>query len=343
MSKAIKIVVIIASSLVGIGILFMGLAFAFGGTDMLVKNNPDINVKMVSATFDEVDIVNVKDVSNDVKITKSEKNQVKVTYAVSDKFSYYVKQIDNTLQVEYDDFRHWYDFITIFGSFREPDLTIELPEKTLKELNVKTSSGSIEANSVNAEVTTLKTTSGRVEVGGNVGDLTANATSGSVKVNADTQAEMAVVGTTSGKVQVSGNIKGDVIADNTSGGIILENLKCKNVYAKASSGRIDADNLAVKSIKAEVSSGRVTFDNVICTGDMDVKTTSGSINLDGVDAENYDLNTTSGGIKAEILTAKLYNVKSNSGSVRTPEFDSNANGVLNAKATSGSVTIELAD
>ena len=343
MSKAIKITVIIASILVGIGILSMGLAVAFGGMDVFMKNSKDFNVTMVSATFDEVDVLNVNGVSNDIKVIKSENNQVKVTYPVSEKFSYYVKQIDDTLQIEYDDLRHWYDYIVIFGSFRVPDLTIELPEKTFKELNIKSTSGHIEANSVDSLTTNLKTTSGHIEVGGNAGDLTVAATSGGVKVNSDTQAETAYISATSGKIEVSGNIKGDVIADNSSGGIILSDLNCDNVDAKCTSGKITADNLSVTSIKANVSSGRIDFDNVICTGDMDLKTTSGSINLDSVDAENYDLNTTSGSIKAKILSPKLYNVKSNSGSERTPEFGSNAKGVLNAKATSGSIKIELAD
>lgn len=343
MRKSLKIVLIIASSLVGFGILCMCLAVGLGGTDMFFTNNAKNDVKIMSATFDEVDIINVKDVSNDVKIIKSEDNQVKVTYGTSEKFSYYVKEIDGTLYVEYDDFRHWYDYIVIFGKLSEPDLIIEVPEKTLNELNIKCTSGDIEAKSVNSLVTNLKTTSGGVEVGGNVGDLTVNATSGYVKLNADTQAEMAVVSTTSGKLTLSGNVKGDVIADNTSGDIVFEDLKCKNLDAKTSSGKIKGENLTLASVKADTISGGIEFDNTVCTGDMTLEATSGSIKLESVDAANYDLHTTSGGIKAEILTAKLYNVKSTSGSVKTPGFDANAEGVLNAKATSGSIKIKLAD
>ncbi len=343
MSKAIKVVLIIASSLVGFGILCMGLAVAFGGTDMFFKNNVNYDVKLMSATFDEVDVVNVKDISNDVKIIKSEDNQVKVTYGVSEKFSYYLKQIDGTLYIEFDDLRNWYEYIIPFGRIIEPDLTIELPEKTLKELNVKCTSGDIEANSVNSEVTILKSTSGSIEVGGNVGDLTATSTSGSVEIKENTKAEMAVVSSTSGKVEISGDVKGDVIADNTSGGIILSDLKCENVDAKTTSGKIKGGNLELTSIKADSLSGGVELNDAVCTGDMDLESTSGSIKVYSVDAENYDLNTTSGGIKARILTSKLYNAKSTSGSVRTPDLDVNAKGVLNAKATSGSIKIELAD
>lgn len=343
MRKSLKVVLIIASSLVGFGILCMCLAVAFGDADMFFKDNRKIDVKIMSATFDEVDIINIKDVSNDVKILKSEDEQVKVTYGVSDKFSYYLKQLDGTLYVEYDDFRHWYDYIIPFGRIIEPDLIVEIPEKTLNELNIKCTSGDIEAKSVNSLLTNFKTISGDIEVGGNVGDLTATATSGDVKLNADTQADMAVVSTTSGKLELSGNVKDDVIADNTSGGIDLDNLKCKNVDAKTTSGKIKGEDLAIKSLKADTSSGGISMKDTVCTGDMTLEATSGSINLESVDADNYDLHTTSGSIKAEILTAKLYNVKSTSGSERTPELDANAKGILTAKSTSGSIKIELAD
>lgn len=343
MRKSLKVVLIIASSLVGIGILCMCLAVAFGGTELFVKNYDKIDVKVMSATFDNVDIINVKDAANDVKILQSQNDQVKVTYGVSDEFSYYVKQIDDTLYVEYDDFRHWYDYLFMFGKFNEPDLIIEVPEKTFSELNVKCTSGDIEAKSVNSLVTNLNSTSGDIEVGGDVGDLTATATSGDVKVNAGTNAEMAVISTTSGKLELSGNVKGDVIADNTSGGIVCDDLKCENLDAKTTSGKIKGENLTLKSLRADSISGGINMKNAICTDDMTLEATSGSINLDSVDAANYDLHTTSGSIHADILTAKIYNVKSTSGSVRVPDSAIGSNGTFNAKTTSGSIKVQVED
>ena len=343
MRKSLKVVLIIASSLVGIGILCMCLAVAFGGTELFAKNYDKIDVKVMSATFDNVDIINVKDAANDVKILQSQNDQVKVTYGVSDEFSYYVKQIDDTLYVEYDDFRHWYDYLFMFGKFNEPDLIIEVPEKTFSELIVKCTSGDIEAKSVNSLVTNLNSTSGDIEVGGNAGDLTATATSGDVKVNAGTNAEMAVISTTSGKLELSGNVKGDVIADNTSGGIVCDDLKCENLDAKTTSGKIKGENLTLKSLRADSISGGINMKNAICTDDMTLEATSGSINLDSVDAANYDLHTTSGSIHADILNAKVYNVKSTSGSVRVPDSATGSNGTFNAKTTSGSIKVQVED
>lgn len=346
MRNSVKVILIVASSLVGFGILCLCLSFALGGADSMFKSDSNPNIKTLTATFDEVESINVKDTSNTVRIIKSENDYVKVKYTESDDYNYYIKNDNGKLTVEYNVLSKWYENIFLFNinwSYVDTDVVIEVPDTTLQELNVKSTSGSIEAKEVNAVVTNLKSTSGSVEVGGKVGDLTASATSGSVKVSKDTEADFMCVSTTSGRLSFGGNVKGDVVADNTSGGIEIENLKCDNLDVENTSGRITGENLSVASIKAGNNSGGIKLDNAVCTGDMNLETTSGSITLDSVDAKNYDLRSTSGGIKAEILSPKLYNTKSNSGSERTPDLDPNADGILNAKTTSGSIKIELAD
>lgn len=344
MRKSIKVLLIVASSLVGIGILSLCISFALGGVDLMFKPSYDVEVKAMTATFDEVNIININDVSNNVKIIKSADNHVKVKYSISEDYNYYIKQIDDTLYIEYNELREWYNNIFRFNfNFYGYDLVVEVPEKTLAELNVKCTSGSIDADSINSLVTTLKTSSGSIDVGGNVGVLSATATSGSIDLNSDTVADSVTVKTTSGKLTVSGNVKGDVIVDNTSGGIEVSNLLCTKADLHTTSGRIKSENVKASDVKADSVSGRIAFDDVICTGDMNLAATSGSIELNSVDAANYDINTRSGSIKAEILSPKLYNVKSTSGSEKTPELDADATGVLSAKATSGSIKIELAD
>lgn len=307
MNKAIKILLIVASSLVGIGIICLCLSMAFGGVDTMFKSGFDSNIKTLTATFDEVEAIDVKDTSNSVRIVKSEKDYVTVKYTESDDYNYFIKNDDGKLTVEYNEIGKWYEKIVNFSvNFQNTDVVVEVPDGTaLKELNVKSSSGSIEAKDVDSLVTTLKSTSGRVEVGGKVGDLTASATSGSVTVRENTEAEFMCLSTTSGSIR--------------------------------------GEKLRVASIKAENKSGGIKLDNAICTGDMNLETTSGSINLSDADAKNYDLNSISGSIKAEILSPKLYNTKSTSGGEKTPELDPNADGILNAKSTSGSIKIELAD
>ncbi len=339
MRKSIKVTLFIASGLVGIGLLLMCLSVALGGLDMFFNSNK-VDVKRVTATFENVDTINVKDVSCDVKIIKSQDDKVKVTYGESEKFTYFVEQIDNTLFVELDDYRHWYDYIFAFANY-DFDLVVEVPEKTLNELNVKCTSGDIEALSIKSLVTTLQTTSGDVEVGGNVGVLYASATSGDVKVNSDTKAESIDVNANSGKINLSADVENDVKVKNTSGRVTVNNLNCGNISLDLTSGRIEGKNINATSIKADTISGRISLTDAVCTGDMTIETTSGGIDLERVDAQNYDLQTTSGSIRAEILTPKFYNVKSKNGAY--PANNGTEQGMFNAKTTSGSIDVDVVE
>lgn len=342
MRKSIRVILFAALGLVVTGMLFTGLAVATGGTEMLFNFKENSVSDYVSATFDEVDFVDIDNVSGNVEIVKSVTDQVKVTYAQSEDFEYKVICENKMLSVKFEDFRKWYNNIFFFG-YGDTGLVVELPEKTLKELNIKTTSGNIDAKDLNAAATNLKTTSGYIEVGGNVGTLNAHATSGRVEVLGSAKAEEMNIGCTSGRVSVSGDVKGDVIAQNTSGGMNIENLTCRNLDAKCSSGKLSGKNIKAESVKGDVVSGGINLEDAICTGDMNLESTSGRIVLKSVDAKNYDLSSTSGGIKAEILSPKIYDTDATSGSEKTPAFDADATGVLKAKTTSGSIKIELAD
>lgn len=321
MRKSVKVILIVASSLVGIGILCLCMSIALGGFNLIFKPSSSLNYSVMTATFDEVEVLEIDDMSNDVRIVTSENDEVKVTYAMSENFGYYLKQIDNTLIIEYDDFREWYEFIGIF-SLRDYDLIVELPEKALDKLTVKTVSGDIEAKEIMSKETALSSTSGSVKAGGNVGGLSVSSVSGDIWLNANTVAEKVALSTTSGDINLSGVFATDVAIGTTSG----------DINAKA---------LSLSSAEVDTMSGDVEFENVSCDYDMKIETTSGDMELEFVDADNYYLSSTSGEIDAKILTAKVYNVKSISGSIDVPQTVMLDGGYFNAETTSGDIEIEL--
>ena len=86
MRKFCKVLLITAGIIVGIGIVLCALGFAFGGGDFMRTMSRDY--KSMSATFDEVEIIEVIESSNKVKIEKSSTDEVKVTYSVCEDYSY---------------------------------------------------------------------------------------------------------------------------------------------------------------------------------------------------------------------------------------------------------------
>lgn len=340
MRKSVKVILIIASSLVGIGILFLGLSIAFGGMNLIFKPSGSGSYTVLTATFDEVDVLEISDVSNDVRIVKSDSDEVKVTYGMSENFGYYLKQIDDTLIIEYDDFREWYEFIGIF-SLRNQDLVVELPEKALEKLTVKTVSGNIKATEILADETVLQSTSGNITAGGNAGELSASTVSGDIQLNTDTVAENVKISATSGELRLSGDFGGDLEVSTMSGDINLRDILAKAANISTTSGDIEAKALYLASAEVDSMSGDIEFNDVTCSDDMTVDTTSGDMELEFVDADNYFISSTSGEVDAKILTAKVYNVKSTSGSIEVPQTVMLDGGIFSAETTSGDIEVKV--
>ena len=339
MKKSCKILLIIAGILIGTGVVFCVLGFVFGGGDSMGVVSKKCTQK--SATFDEVEVIEVLETSNDVKIIKSSTDSVKVTYSVCENFGYKLSNSEGRLKIEFDDYRKWYEYLRFIGS-NIPDLVIEVPDKTLKELNVKTSSGDIEALTLNSLATNLKSYSGKIEISGSVGELDVSTSSGSVQLNHKVSGENANISATSGAVKITGDFKGNLNAKLTSGRLHLSGVYAKEATLENTSGSIYAEGLTAATIHTSVTSGSVTFYDVHSVYDMNITSVSGSLNLEKTISDNYNLQTTSGSIKAIINEPKIYDVSSVSGRIRTPEQDVNAKGLLIARTTSGSIKIELA-
>ena len=321
MRKSVKVFVIIASSLVGIGILFLCLSFLMGGANLLFKPNGfAVDYKLNTATFDEVDSIEVIDISNDVKIVKGESGAVKVTYAESEKFGYSLKQHGGKLTVEYKDYRQWFEFFGIFIGY-DYNLVVEVPEEKLDSLDVSNVSGDVLVDDIRANEVNLKTTSGDITTSGNMGDLHTSSTSGAVSV--------------------SGTFDGDVKASCTSGEIKLNNITAKDVNLSVTSGDIKINNANLSSVETDTMSGDIELEKLICTGDIDADTTSGDVEFDSVNAENYTVNTTSGKVDAEILEPKIYNVSTVSGNTNVPKNISSSEGYFNAETVSGNIKVEV--
>ncbi len=339
MRKSCKVLLIVAGVFIGIGAIFCAMGFAFGGGNFMSDINRSYN--QMSATFDEVEVIDVFAGSSNVVIKESATKDTKITYSVSEDFSFDVNKTGKKLSVEFKDYRKWFEFIRFIGAGK-CEVIIEVPDNTLDSLEVKTSSGSIEAKTLNSLVTKLTATSGSIEAGGTVGEMTISCSSGSIKVVEGTRGESLDAKGTSGSLWISGDFKKELKAKITSGRITLKDVSAEKTTLENTSGSINAENVKAATVDTASSSGSISFYDVISSGDMYVRSTSGSVKLDRVDAQNYELKSVSGSIRATILTPKIYDLRTTSGSTSAPFSDSDSKGLLTARATSGSIRIELA-
>lgn len=129
------------------------------------------------------------------------------------------------------------------------------------------------------------------------------------------------VNTASGKINAVNkmNLK-DVSFDLSSGNVSMKDLTCENLTAKCSSGAINGENIITKSSDVDITSGSINLTGF--KGNLNGETTSGKIYIDYSDFDNnVDLKATSGNIE-----------------VRLPDY---AQFKLQSKATSGRVSCKF--
>ena len=146
----------------------------------------------------------------------------------------------------------------------------------------------------------------------------------------ETAYEKLDVHTVSGSIRVEGLEFGAANLETTSGGIRLTNVRAAN---GTSSG--------TDSLRAKTTSGSIRLEGVNANS-LALQSVSGGIRLEGVDAGSLALQCVSGSIRAELLSGKEYDASSVSGRVSVPDSVPGA-GLCRASTTSGSITISVAE
>ena len=254
-----------------------------------------------------------------------------------------------------------------------------LPEYFDGEIDMRTSSGYTTASGINAKTVGIKSSSGdidaaeieaeRISLGASSGTTTAfklsavdsisvKSSSGDISIDEMLSGE-AEVRASSGRIEI-GRLRaaGGVTVHASSGRITADYLEGKTVKVDASSGRISLKQLRAEETAVEASSGDISIADMIggasyirassgeitaklgeLNGDLEVKSSSGDVNLElpsgtGFDA---DLSASSGRIRS---TFKLLGEVSGS---RKNEVAGEANGGgyrLRVNASSGDISVD---
>lgn len=339
MKKSVKVILIIAGASIGTGLLLVLLSLIIAQGDICTLISVDTDCKAVVATFDEASIVNISDVSNDVKIIRTDSDDIKVTYYVGESFDYLLEKTDDTLSIKYRSRRNLLNFMDLFNF--GCSLTVELPDNCLEKLSVSCVSGSITAKEAFADETLLKTVSGDIIAAGNLGKLEVESTSGDIFLDGVKLKDNSTVSSTSGSLKLQGELSEYVKLSTVSGEITFENVTANCVEIDSTSGSVSANNAELKVLSVNTMSGDIYLDSVKCSESINFVTVSGEQILKTVNAGDYFLKSTSGDIEAYILSPKLYSTKSTSGSINVPPLYESSTGYMNLETTSGDIYVKI--
>lgn len=224
---------------------------------------------------------------SDIILKKSEKNGIKVTCYESDEIKYDIKDSEEgkNIKIKEKDSRKWYQMINInFSATEETPLTVEIPDKVWKNIEIKSLSGDVKVSGFSSDDFSLETSSGDVNTFNiNAKNINIESSSGDIRLNDISVKDGIVTETLSGDTKIAKVFSNDIEINSISGDVNLYKLYAINSSIETSSGDVLGNIIE--------HSGTVAFEVKSSSGDI-------SVPLSYENGERiFSVNTKSGDIK----------------------------------------------
>ncbi len=148
------------------------------------------------------------------------------------------------------------------------------------------------------------------------------------------------ISTASGSVEVDRGFTFERVSlHSSSGSIRMLSDAHEELKAESTSGRVTVSSTRCGKANVKTTSGSIELNDVIAETELSIHTTSGSVTLDGCDGGSVRVKTVSGSVKGTLLSDKVFVTHTVSGSVRVPE--SAGGGECDIHTTSGSIRLDV--
>lgn len=318
MKRAKKILLIIATALVGVGIVLGIVGFGLMGGDIMALNMTKsiTNSYEVDNSFSNIAI---ESGTADVRILPSEDGTCRVDCKETDKLYHTVTVENGTLNIIKRDTRKWYHHIGIFWG--KTEITVYLPQESYTSLTLNGDTGNVKTSeSMSFATVEITTDTGDVEIHSKV-------------------TERLAVSTSTGKINISNAHVDSLKADASTGSITISGSHTNTLTVRTSTGKVRLSDTKCRSMHVETSTGGVTAERVIAEVDAVIRCSTGDVNLIGFDAELIDVKTDTGDVYGELLSDKIFTAKTDTGKVNVPR--SEAGGRCDVETDTGNIEFKI--
>jgi len=226
------------------------------------------DIKIITDTEDIVFVISEE--SNSLVVCDEQKN-----------VNHLVKVKDNTLLIEVDDNRKWYEYINI--NFGKTKITIYLPKNEYGELFIDSDTGNI--------------------------NIPNNFNFNSIDIIDDT-----------GNVKNYASVNDNIKIKTSTGNIHIENINANIIDLSASTGNIKIVNAKCVNLLSKVDTGNVLLKNVVATEKFIIETDTGNVKFVASDASDIFVKTDTGNVTGSLLTDKVIFAKSDTGNIDVPKI-----------------------
>ena len=303
MKKSTKIWVVLAFFFIILGsVMFVSV---------LAVNNWDFSktgsVKYQSNTYEieeNFDNISIFSDTADVVFKYHDSEKCKVVLFEEEKINHFAFVEENTLKIEQNDNRKWFDYIHFF-SFGRTTVTVYLPKHDYLSLNVETDTSDIKIPK-DFKFQNLKIS----------GDTSSVSLFASVSKKTD-------INLSTGDIKINSVNLGNLKVSTTTGDISLSSVKCEEkISANVSTGSLNFYNVTAKNLTSSGSTGEVNFNNVKIDEKLSVNRSTGDILFTDSDAGEIFIKTDTGDVRGSLISNKIFITSTDTGSVSVPKTTS---------------------
>jgi len=206
----------------------------------------------------------------------------------------------DTLYIEVENTRKWYDHIGIH--IGAPKITVYLPLAEYEALTVKEDTGKVTLPAdFSFETADITSSTGAVSCRASV--------SGQMKIKAST-----------GDITLEALSAKSIGLSVSTGRVIVKDVTCDGeMKIKVSTGKASVTNVRCRAFESTGSTGGLQLENVVASERMTLRRSTGNVKLTRCDAAELYIELDTGDVTGSLLTEKVFIVHSDTGRVDVPK------------------------
>lgn len=280
MSKKTKIWLIMAASLVVVGLIIFASVMQANGWDFtkLSTVNYQTNTYEIAEDFSQISI---ETDTADIVFAPSDGGKSKVVCTEQTNLKHTVAVEDGILKIGFIDEREWYEYIGI--SMGNSQITVYLSENEYNSLFIDEDTGDIE-------------------------------------ISDDFKFQTIDISTSTGDIDIRGVEAKDIDLSVSTGHIFAQKINCEeNLQISVSTGKTELKDIVCKSFSTQGDTGDIRLENVIVAEKITAERSTGDIFFDQCDAAELYVATDTGDVKGNLLSDKIFYTETDTGRVDVPK------------------------
>ncbi len=302
MSNSTKIWLIIAASLVVLGLVMFSISMSMNHWDFkkLSSVEYETNVYELNDEFNHI-LINTN--TADILFVTSENQNCKVVCYEEKNMKHSVAVKDGVLTINSLNQKNWYEYIGV--NFDNPKITVYLPEGQYNSIVIKEDTGDI-----------------NIPKDFKFENMDISSSTGYVKNFAS--AEFIKIHTSTGAIDIEAVTSKNIDLAVSTGKVTVKNIDCDGDFkVDVSTGKVEITDVRCKNLISEGNTGDITLENVVASEKFYVKRSTGDVKFDSCDAFEIFVETSTGDVTGDFLTEKSFDLTTDTGKIDVPK---NTNG-----------------